>query len=254
MKQQFIDIHAHLDICKNTNEVIKKAKEKSVLIVVAGLDHKSNASLFNLSKGKENIQICMGIYPTEAEKLDDKQVEKEISFIKENKDKIIGIGEVGLDNLEGEDLDKQKKVLGKFINLAKDLDKPLIVHSRKAEAETIEFLERFFYKKIIMHCFSGSMKLVKRIIENGWNLSIPTNVVYSEHFQKIVELTPIKNLFCETDSPFLNPYKSEEFHNEPANVIESYKKIAEIKGISLDEVKNQIFENFERVFGIPSRN
>jgi len=97
-----------------------------------------------------------------------------------------------------------------------------------------------------MHCFSGNMNLVKRIIKNNWRLSIPANVKYSEHFQKIIEITPIENLFCETDSPFLHPDK--KFPNEPANVIESYKKISEIKNLSLAEVEKKIEENYKRLF------
>ncbi len=97
-----------------------------------------------------------------------------------------------------------------------------------------------------MHCFSGNMKLVKRIIENNWSLSIPANIKNSNHFQKIVEITPIQNLFCETDSPFLHPDKIR--NNEPKNVLESYKKIAEIKGLNLEEVQNKIYNNYKKLF------
>ena len=90
------------------------------------------------------------------------------------------------------------------------------------------------------------MKLVKRVIENGWSFSIPANVKNSDHFQKVVEVVPIGQLFCETDTPFLHPDK--KFPNEPKNVIESYKKIAEIKKISLEEVEKKIEGNFRRVF------
>ena len=88
MKPKFIDIHSHLDICKNINEIMAHAKEKDVLVVAAGVDHKSNSMLLNLDKEIETLRICMGIYPVEAEKLTDKEIEKEINFIKENKEKI----------------------------------------------------------------------------------------------------------------------------------------------------------------------
>jgi len=143
-------------------------------------------------------------------------------------------------------LEKQKKTFQKFINLARELNIPIVIHSRKAEAEAIELLEKSEYKKIIMHCFNGNLKLVKKIIENGWFLSIPTNVKHAEHFQKVIELTPIEQLFCETDSPFLHPDK--KFPNEPANVVESYKKIAEIKKLSLKEVEKKIEENYKKLF------
>lgn len=99
-----------------------------------------------------------------------------------------------------------------------------------------------------MHCFSGSMKLVERIGKNGWSLSIPASVKYNQHFQKIIESVPIDNLFCETDSPFLHPDR-EQMSNEPANVVVSYEKIMEIKGLTIDEVREKIFENWKRIFG-----
>ena len=99
-----------------------------------------------------------------------------------------------------------------------------------------------------MHCFNGNLKLIKRIILNNWCLSIPTNVKHSEHFQKVIEITPLENLFCETDSPYLHPDR--EKNNEPSNVIESYKKIAEIKSITLKEVEKQIEENYKNLFKI----
>ena len=98
-----------------------------------------------------------------------------------------------------------------------------------------------------MHCFSGNFNLVKRITENNWYLSIPSNVTFSEHFQKIVNEIGIENLLCETDSPFLHPIKGKR-DNEPENVVFSYKKIAELKGIKLKEVEKKVEENFERLF------
>jgi TatD DNase family protein len=97
-----------------------------------------------------------------------------------------------------------------------------------------------------MHCFNGKKKLVERINKNGWHFSIPTNVVKSEQIQNIIKLTDISKLFTETDAPFLSPYPDKK--NEPAFVIESIKKIAEIKGLNLIEVQNSIYQNFQRIF------
>jgi TatD DNase family protein len=99
-----------------------------------------------------------------------------------------------------------------------------------------------------MHCFNGGLKLVEKIIKNRWFLTIPANVTFSENFQKIVEKAPLNQLLCETDSPYLHPIKGKK-DNEPANVIESYRKIAEIKRLDLKEVEEQIEQNFKRLFG-----
>ncbi|KHO55087.1 MAG: TatD DNase family protein [archaeon GW2011_AR19] len=244
----FIDIHSHIDICKDIDTFIKNAKKKNVKILTAGTSPKSNREILKLKIKYPEIKICLGIYPIDALKISEKEIDSEIEFIKKNKEKISAIGEVGIDlkHAKEDSLETQKENLKKFGNLAKELDIPIIIHSRKAEKECIELLEKLNYNKIIMHCFSGNMKLVSRIINNNWNLSIPANVKHSEHFQKIVEQTPIKQLFCETDSPFLHPDKLRD--NEPANVIESYKKISEIKKISLTEVEKKIEENYKRLF------
>ena len=244
----FIDIHSHIEICKDIDVLIANAKKQNVKILTAGTSPKSNREILKLKEKYPKINICLGIYPIDALKLSEEKIDSEIEFIKKNKEKISAIGEVGIDlkHAKEDSLETQKENLKKFGNLAKELDIPIIIHSRKAEKECIELLEKLNYNKIIMHCFSGNMKLVSRIINNNWNLSIPANVKHSEHFQKIVEKTPIKQLFCETDSPFLHPDKLRD--NEPANVIESYKKISEIKKISLTEVEKKIEENYKRLF------
>ena len=102
-----------------------------------------------------------------------------------------------------------------------------------------------------MHCFGGRKSLVKKIIGNWWFLTAPTCITRATQFQENVKLTPITQLFCETDAPYLSPFKSKtgEFQrNEPAFIIEAYKKVAEIKGMELKEVVNNIWMNWQRVF------
>jgi TatD DNase family protein len=246
---KFIDTHAHLYMCEDKEKAIKQAKEKDVLILNAGVDKNSNRKVLKTSEKYKNVKACLGLYPIDLLKMSKEEIKSELKFIEKNKDKIIGLGEIGLDlywTKNEDDLKKQKKVLEKFIDLSKKISKPLIVHSRKAEKETIDLLEEKKCKKIVMHCFSGRKKYLKRIIENGWMLTIPSNVKYNKQFQENVKELPIENLLCETDSPFLHPEKEKD--NTPVNVIESYKKISEIKNLSLEKVKEKIFENFERIF------
>jgi len=244
----FIDAHSHIDLLDDYKTAIKNADKENVKIVTCGINIPSNRKVLEIKKENPEVQICLGIYPSDALKLSEKEIDSEIEFIKKNKDKISAIGEVGLDLKENsrETLEKQKKNLSKFIQLAKELKKPVIIHSRKAEEECINFLESLKYDKIVMHCFSGNFKLVKRIIENNWILTIPTSVKNSEQFQKVIEITPIENLLCETDSPFLHPDR--KFPNEPANVIESYKKISEIKDLPLEKVEKILEKNYANFF------
>jgi len=241
----FIDVHCHVDLMKNPSEIIKRAKGKNVEIVNNSINLKSNRETLILTK-KFGTYASLGIYPIDSLDLDEKQIKEEIEFIKRNKESIFAIGEVGIDLKWSKELEKQKNNFQKFIELAKEIDKPLIVHSRKAEKEVIKQLEKNKCKKVIVHCFNGNLKQVKQIIENGWFLSIPANVTFNKHFQKIVEIAPIENLFCETDSPYLHPIKGEK-NNEPKNVIESYKKISEIKKVPLKKVEEKICENFLKI-------
>jgi TatD DNase family protein len=270
-KPVFIDVHCHIDVYKDIKKIVERALKNGVEIIINnGMTPEINRKTLEMSRKFPNIKPALGIYTNECLDMSEDAIEEEISFIRENSDKIIAIGEVGIDLKESSDFKTQKEIFEKFIDLAIELDKPIIVHSRKAEDKVIDILEKNGIKKVIMHCFSGDLKLVKRIIDNKWCLSIPTNITFSEHFQKVVEITPIEQLFCETDSPFLHPEKNNKNNqklkaksylipdldfwnkqqegNQPANVIESYKKIAEIKKMDLDDVKTVISENFLRVF------
>jgi len=244
----FIDVHCHLDICKNIPEIIKNVKKSDVKIIITnGVNIETNRKTLELSEKYPLVKAALGIYPIEALKLSDKEIDKEISFIKENKDKIIAIGEIGLDYKEDQsEHDRQKQIFKKFISLSLELDKPIIIHSRKAEEETIEILEIMHAKKVIMHCFSGNFLLVEKIAKNLWYLSIPASIKNSEHFQKMVNEIPLDRLLCETDSPFLHPDKLK--NNTPDLVIESYKKIAEIKSLDLDKIKEKIYDNYKKLF------
>ena len=247
MKSCFIDVHCHLDSLSDIDKVVEHAKKQQVnIIVTQGTNVETNRKAFELSEEFPEVKLALGMYPVEGVKISSKDLDKEIDFIRKNKKQVVAIGEVGLDLKELDSLDIQSKVFQKMIDLALELDVPIIVHSRKAELQCIEMLEKSKIKKVIMHCFCGKFSLVKRIVENGWSLSIPTSVRHSTQFQDTIKLVPIEQLFCETDSPYLHPNK--EFPNEPGNVVESYKKIAEIKGLGLEETKNQIFENFKMLF------
>jgi TatD DNase family protein len=248
----FIDVHCHVDFYKDDEiaKIVERCKKSNVVFVNQGTRKESLEKVLALHEMyPETAKIALGIYPIDAIKLTGKELNERIDFIKKNKDKIVAIGEVGLDFHEEGDTKKTEQIenFKKFIDLSVKLKKPIIVHSRKAEGEAVEILKDMYAKKVVMHCFSGNFKLIKKIIENKWFLTIPTNVTFSEHFQKVIEMAPIEQLFCETDSPYLHPRK--ERNNEPSNVIESYKKIAEIKKMKLKDVEKQLEENYKGLFG-----
>ena len=110
----FIDVHCHLDLLKDIDSSVSSASEKDVRIVTAGVDKNTNRKSLELSEKYENVSSCLGIYPIDALKMSDSEIDAEIEFIRENKDKIVGIGEVGIDYKESEEKEKQKKIFSKF--------------------------------------------------------------------------------------------------------------------------------------------
>jgi TatD DNase family protein len=259
MAKLLVDSHTHLDDKQfnDLDDVISRAKEAGVKAIIQnGLGKESNRATLEIAKKYDIVKAALGIYPIDGissvlgKKFSGQRfdVDEEIEFIRKNKGKIVAIGEVGLDNHHVPGfLDEQKKVFEKIVSLSEKIDKPISVHSRDAELETIEFLESSSIKKVHMHCFGGNMKLVKRCAENGWFFSIPTNVVFSQHFQEIVNRVDINQLLTETDAPYLGPVKGER--NEPANIKFAVEKISALKGITFEECENNLFMNYQRMFG-----
>jgi TatD DNase family protein len=175
------------------------------------------------------------------------EVQDILDTIKKNRKNIVAIGEVGLDFWEEENTkEEQKKNFLNMIDFAEELKLPMVIHSRKAELEAVEILESSKQKKIMMHCFSGSRKLIKRCEKNGWMFSIPTNITFSEHFQMMAKEVSMSQIMTETDAPYLPPVKGER--NEPANVRYTIKKIAELKKLDEQEVENMVYANYQKFF------
>ena len=258
---KLIDVHAHLEGPKFKDDldfVIERFKEAGgEFIINSGTDSKRNLETLALSKKYGCVKCSFGMYPV-GNSLG--EVDKELVWIEDHKDVCIAIGEIGLDfdsprDDSGEpnegrkaNAEEQEKLFRKMLELAKRLDKPVVIHSRKAELEAIEILEELGMKKVVMHCFCGKKSLIKRCVENGWSFSVPPAIMRWENFKMLVENVPLEQLMTETDAPYLGAEAG--CRNEPVNVMVTVKEIARIKGISGDNVAEQIFENARKVFGI----
>lgn len=248
-----IDVHTHLDdakFSKDIDQVIKKAQEAKVIAIINnGINIESNRKTLELSKKFDIVKSALGMYPIEAIKLPMEKIDEEIAFIEKNKAKIMAIGEIGLDkHHDQEHFKEQLQIFEKFIKLAEKINVPVIVHSRKAERETMLLLESSALKRVIMHCFNGSVAQIKNVADQGWYFSIPCSVVRDSHFQRIVKETNVNQLFCETDAPYLGLERSNR--SEPAHIAESLKKIAELKGLEYDETIKNMYLNYRRFFRI----
>lgn len=258
-----LDVHCHLTHERFKGDIpkivanSKKAGVKAVL--VSGVNPEDNIKVLELTKKYDILKASPGIYPIDALGLAPDEtglprhkgpinLEKQFSFFKENKKIIASIGEVGLDYKFGaEHKEKQKENFKKIIEFVEKFKKPLIVHSRKAEQDVLDILESSSIKKdkVVLHCFSGNKKLIKRAADKGFNFSIPCIINKLQHFQMLAEMVNISQLLTETDAPWLAPTLGER--NEPKNVLVTVKKIAEIKKFTPEETANNIWLNFQKL-------
>lgn len=263
-----VDVHCHLDHDKfkpDLDAVIDRAKKAGLkAIVAAGVNSQSNRIVLELAKKYDIVKASPGMYPIDAlgikiEGVAEEaglprppkpfDVDEELEWISKNKNEIVSVGEVGLDYkfVKDEKLrEKMKENFRKIIATVEKIKKPMIVHSRDAELETIEILESSKLKKIVMHCFGGRKSLIKRAADNGWSFSVPAVITRLQHFQTLASMVNISQLLTETDAPWLSPFPMQR--NEPANVAETIKKIAEIKGFNVEETADSIFMNYKRMF------
>lgn len=243
------DVHAHLDMFndKSLKGIINRAKKENVnTIITNSVNMESISHSLEISKKYPDIvKLAIGLYPEKDLKLGD--WDKFYKFAKENRDKYIAFGEIGLDLFSTtENFNIQKEIFIKELNLAKEFSKPVIIHTRKAEKEVLDILENYPEIKKILHCFSGNFKLIKKAKEMGCYFSIPANIIRSKHFQKMVSELSKEIILTETDSPFLSPHK--EIQNEPSFIRETISMISTIWNISKEEVENQIETNYKKIF------
>jgi TatD DNase family protein len=242
-----IDVHCHLefpDFEKDLDSVIERAKEAGVVaIITAGLNPETNRKALEIAKKYPIVKAALGIYPQYAAEMSDDDVEKEIEFIR--KSKPYAISEVGLDATYPE-MEKQKKVFEKMIALAKELNIPIIVHSRKAEKEACEMLISNNARKVVVHCFNGKLSLAKEMEAAGFFFSIPAIISHASQFKELAKAVNSTHLLTETDAPFLSAVKGER--NEPSAVKEIVDEISGIKHVEAEEMAKIIFSNYQKLF------
>jgi TatD DNase family protein len=247
-----IDVHCHLeqkDYEKDRDEVIKNC-ERELRAVITCCCHPDDFDLTMemVEKYKNFVFATVSIHPEYIKEIEHLRVDDFLKKIEENKEKIVGIGETGLDFIieEPEWKEKQKELFIKFIDLAKNLNLPLVIHARKAFAEAIEILEKFGAKRVLMHFFTVK-ELLPKIIKNGWSISVNTTLLNSKKIKKIVRDLPIEKIMTETDSPWLGPNGT---RNDPTSVKFVIEKIAEIKKIDFKEVDNITTQNVIEFFNL----
>ncbi|MCS7385985.1 MAG: TatD family hydrolase [archaeon GB-1867-005] len=249
----FVDVHCHLEdeaFDKDRNEVIRRAYEAGVVAIInSSLDFEGAIKSLRLSLQYPGfIFTTLGWDPTD---LDRDLVNKLHSLAREQKYKIVGIGEVGLDYYYVRDhalRELQQDLFREWIALAKELDLPLVIHSRSAGKYALQILFEEGAEKVLMHAYDGRPSWALKAAQAGYYFSIPTSVWRSRQKQKLVRALPLEQLMLETDSPVLSPILGRR--NEPANILYAARKVAEIKGVSVEKVAEITTQNAINFFSL----
>ena len=250
-----IDSHCHLDhepLFSNLDEVIKRSKDigiNKILTICTTIE--SFDKIKEIVKKDEIIYGTYGIHPHETKdnKVDSNLIIKEVN----NNKKIIGVGETGLDfYYNHSDKSEQIDSLKEHVKASLVLNKPLIIHSRNAENETLEIFNQYKKEnlKILMHCFTGSKAFAKKLLDLNAYFSASGIITFknSIELQETFKTIPLDKLLIETDSPFLAPVPNRGKKNEPSYIKYTAEKLALIKDVSYEELINATSSNFKTLF------
>lgn len=235
----FIDTHCHIfkEYYDNIDEVINEMKDN--IIIVSGYSSSSNREVIELVNKYPNVYGTIGLHPEEVNNISDSDFDFIIKNI--NNDKIVGIGEIGLDyHYIDDNKDLQKDVFIRQLNIARMYNKTVVIHSRDAINDTLNIIKDYKDLKIVMHCYSSSLEVAKELVKMNVKLGIGGVVTFKNgiKLKDVVENISLDNLLLETDSPYMSPEPLRGKKNKPYNCYIVAEKIAEIKGISLEEVLN----------------
>lgn len=258
----FVDSHCHIDgeaFDADRDEIIQRAKDAGVAaMLTVGTGNPRNgeiAKAVRVAEKYKNVFAAVGVHPHDARAYDDAAESHLIELAKN--EKVIAWGEIGLDfYYEHSPREMQREVFIRQIRAAKDLALPIIIHSRDADAETIEVLTQECsdetFRGGIMHCFGGTAEMARSLMEIGFLISFAGNVTFkkAENLRDAARVVPLEKLLIETDCPFLAPVPHRGKRNEPAHVVHTAKFLADFYGIEVEKLANKTTQNFTEFFKI----
>ena len=249
----FIDTHCHLDKLDSTpEEAIIEAKQAGVeRMVTVSVDEPSLDFVSSMVQQFPEVYGSVGFHPHDAAELTE-DLEQKIRKLALEEKKLIAIGETGLDyHYMYSSAEVQQQVFSKQLQLAVELNLPVIMHSREAETDTLNILQEIPVPLLgVAHSFTSSFEMAKTLIEMGWYIGINGIVTFknAEDLREVVSWLPLDRLLLETDSPFLAPTPFRGKPNKPAHIPAIATFIAELRGISLEQLSEQTSANAQRLF------
>lgn len=245
-----VDTHCHIltEYYEDIDEIVQRAKDAGVgMIIVNGVNHQSNVEVLKLVSKYDIVYGALGIQPEEV----GDYTEENLRFIEEHicDDKILAVGEIGLDYHYECDRKLQKELFKKQLEIAKKYHKPVIVHSRDCIQETYDILKNSGVQGI-MHCYSGSVEMAKLFCKIGFLLGIGGISTFKNAFKvvDVIKNISLEYIVLETDSPYLTPEPYRGRQNEPANVRVILQKICDIKGLDYKKASDVTTGNVLRLF------
>jgi TatD DNase family protein len=250
---KLVDTHCHIDsdrYNKDRDRILKDIEENLEFAVNIGYDLESSKRSVELADKYDFMYAVVGVHPTDIKGYDDK-LENSLEELAKNP-KVVAIGEMGLDyHWMKDEKEEQKKIFRRQLELARRVGKPVVIHTREATADTIEILKEYSDIKGILHCYPGSYESALQLMDNYY-FGIG-GVVTFKNSKKTVEAVskiPLERLVIETDAPYLTPTPFRGKRNHPIYVEYIAQKIAEIKGISYEEVVEVTTENAKKVYRV----
>ncbi len=254
MYSNIFDTHAHYDDSRfdeDRDELLSSLSEKGVSrIVNCGCDLKSSLSTLALTEKYSFVYAAIGVHAHEAEEATESDLE-EIEKLYENK-KVVAVGEIGLDyHYDFSPRERQLEIFERQLIVANKLDLPVIVHDREAHEDTMSLLKKHKPKGVV-HCFSGSAEMAKEIVKLGMYIGIGGAVTFKNAKKpvEVVEYLPLDRLLLETDAPYMTPVPFRGQRCDSGHIAYTAEKIAEIKGIDVQELIDICNENAKRLFNI----
>ena len=257
---EFLDSHAHLDdeaFEEDREQVIAEIKKAGITKVIsAGYSLEGSKKAIELSKKYDFIYATCGISPNDIPQTEEElwKVLEQIESLAQNNDKVLAIGEIGLDyHWNKENILLQKLAFETQIKMANKLEKPIVIHTREAVMDTLTILKKNkVEKKGVFLFFSLNRELVKEALHLGFYISFAGPITFknSKNANEIIQMVPLDRILIETDSPYLSPEPFRGKRNDSRNVKLVAQKIADVKNISLEEVADFAFVNTKKIFQI----
>ena len=257
---RFVDSHCHIDgpeYDADREDVIARARAAGVttMLNVGTGDPHSGAfeRAVDLAEKHEEIYAAVGVHPHDAKLFDDKAEQCLLELVRQSR-RVIAWGEIGLDyHYDHSPRDVQREVFQRQLCIARELNLPVVIHSREADDDTITILREEltgYERSGVMHCFGGSLTMARRAIDLGFFISFAGNLTFkkAEDLRDIARQLPLDRLLIETDCPYLTPVPFRGKRNEPARVIETARCLAGLHGKECEEIGRITSENFVRLF------